>query len=116
MVHDFMTEQPVKGARAYFMHSIIQDWNDEVHTQILKSIVPAMEKGYSKILINDFVVPRSRRSLGTNVSDCELISCLGARHRTVGEHTKLYEGAGLKITGIWCHPQSLDSLIELELA
>lgn len=57
MAHDFLTEQPVKGARAYYLHSIIQDWNDEVNTQILKSIVPAMRKGYSKILINDFVVP-----------------------------------------------------------
>jgi hypothetical protein len=116
MVHDFMKEQPVKGARAYFMHSIIQDWNDEVHTQILKSIVPAMEKGYSKILINDFVVPDQGAHWAQTCLDCELMSCLGARHRTVGEHTKLYEGAGLKITGIWRHPQSLDSLIELELA
>ena len=72
--HDFMTEQPVKGsvlclsclnhsltaapgARAYYMHSIIQDWNDEVNTQILKALVPAMTKGYSKILVNDFVLP-----------------------------------------------------------
>jgi len=57
MPHDFMTEQPVKGARAYYLHSIIQDWNDEVNTEILKAIVPAMTKGYSKILVNDFVVP-----------------------------------------------------------
>lgn len=28
-----------------------------MNTQILKSIVPAMKKGYSKILVNDFVVP-----------------------------------------------------------
>ena len=39
------------------MHSIIQDWNDEVNTQILKSLVPAMTPGYSKILVNDFVLP-----------------------------------------------------------
>jgi hypothetical protein len=57
MAHDFMTEQPVKGARAYYLHSIIQDWNDEVNTEILKAIVPAMERGYSKVLVNDFVVP-----------------------------------------------------------
>ncbi|KAI4663170.1 uncharacterized protein J4E88_010805 [Alternaria novae-zelandiae] len=57
MSHDFMTEQPVKGARAYYLHSIIQDWNDDVNSQILKAIVPAMTKGYSKVLVNDFVVP-----------------------------------------------------------
>jgi hypothetical protein len=57
MAHDFMTEQPVKGARAYYLHSIIQDWNDEVNTDIMKAIVPAMKRGYSKVLVNDFVVP-----------------------------------------------------------
>lgn len=44
------------------------------------------------------------------------MASLGARHRTEAGHKALYEGAGLKITGIWRHPHSLDSLIELELA
>lgn len=44
------------------------------------------------------------------------MASLGARHRTEKEHRDLYESAGLKTSGIWRHPQSLDSLIELELA
>jgi hypothetical protein len=116
MAHDFLTEQPVKGARAYFLHSIIQDWNDEVNTQILKSIVPAMTRGYSKVLVNDFVVPNQGAHWAQTCLDWELMASLGARHRTETEHQKLYEGAGLKITGLWRHPQSLDALIELELA
>jgi len=116
MAHDFMTEQPVKGARAYFLHSIIQDWNDEVNSQILRAVVPAMKKGYSKILVNDFVVPNQGAHWAQTCLDWELMASLGARHRTEAEHKKLYEGVGLKITGIWSHPQSLDSLIELELA
>jgi hypothetical protein len=110
--HDFLTEQPVKGARAYYLHSIIQDWNDEVNTQILKAIVPAMKKGYSKILVNDFVVPNQGAHWAQTCLDWELMVSLGARHRTEAEHKKLYEGAGLKITGFW----RLDALIELELA
>jgi hypothetical protein len=116
MAHDFLTEQPVKGARAYYLHSIIQDWNDKVNTDILKAIVPAMEKGYSKILINDFVVPNQGAHWAQTCLDWELMASLGARHRTEAEHKKMYEGAGLTITGIWRHPQSLDALIELELA
>lgn len=57
MAHDFLVEQPVKGARSYYQHSIIQDWNDEVNAKILEAIIPAMERGYSKILVNNFVVP-----------------------------------------------------------
>ncbi|KAF1842293.1 O-methyltransferase [Cucurbitaria berberidis CBS 394.84] len=116
MAHDFLTEQPVKGARAYYLHSIIQDWNNEVNTQILKAIVPAMKKGYSKVLVNDFVVPNQGAHWAQTCLDWELMASLGARHRTETEHRQLYEGAGLKITGIFQHPNSLDSLIELELA
>ncbi|KAJ4355704.1 uncharacterized protein N0V89_003724 [Didymosphaeria variabile] len=116
MSHDFLTEQPVKGARAYYLHSIIQDWSDDVNTQILKAIVPAMKKGYSKVLINDFVVPNQGAAWPQTALDWELMASLGARHRTVAEHTEMYEGAGLKINGIWRHPHSLDSVIELELA
>jgi hypothetical protein len=116
MSHDFLTEQPVTGARAYYLHSIIQDWNDDVNTQILKAIVPAMKKGYSKILVNDFVVPNEGAHWAQTCLDWELMASLGARHRTEAEHRKMYEGAGLKIMGLWRHPQSLDALYELELA
>jgi hypothetical protein len=116
MAHDFLTPQPVKGARAYYLHSIIQDWNDEVNTQILKAVVPAMQKGYSKILVNDFVVPNQGAHWAQTCLDWELMASLGARHRTEAEHERLYQGAGLKITGLWRHPQCLDALIELELA
>ncbi|KAL6151324.1 hypothetical protein ACJBU6_10309 [Exserohilum turcicum] len=74
MAHDFMTEQPVKGARAYYLHSIIQDWNDQVNTHILKSIVPAMKKGYSKLLVNDFVVP-SRGAHWAQSKSCPCLAC-----------------------------------------
>ena len=87
-----------------------------MNTQILKAIVPAMKKGYSKVLINDFVVPNQGAAWPQTALDWELMASLGARHRTETEHKKLYDGVGLKITGIWRHPHSLDSLIELELA
>ena len=106
----------MKGARAYYLHSIIQDWNDEMNTQILKAIVPAMHKDYYKILINGFVVPTDGARWAQTCLDRELMVSLGARHRTEAEHRKLYEGAGLKITGLWRHPQCLDALIELEVA
>ena len=104
------------GARAYYLHSIVQDWSDEVNAKILSAIVPAMKRGYSKVLINDFVVPNQGAAWPQTALDWELMASLGARHRTVAEHHELYEGVGLKVVGIWRHPHSLDSLIELELA
>ncbi|OGM43362.1 hypothetical protein ABOM_008722 [Aspergillus bombycis] len=57
MAHDFFTAQPVKGARAYYMHWILHDWRDEQAHRILGNIVDAMEPGYSQLIINDQIIP-----------------------------------------------------------
>lgn len=116
LCHERILELIAPAARAYFLHSIIQDWSDDINTTILSAIVPAMKRGYSKVLINDFVVPNQGAHWSQTALDWELMASLGARHRTVAEHAALYAGAGLKMTGIWTHAHSLDSLIELELA
>lgn len=54
-VHDFFTPQPIRGARAYFMRSVLHDWPDEQCRKILGHLKGAMEPGYSKILISDCV-------------------------------------------------------------
>ncbi|KAK8069583.1 hypothetical protein PG994_006199 [Apiospora phragmitis] len=51
--HDFFTPQPVKGARAYFMRTVLHDWPDEQCRKILTQLKDAMEPGYSRILISD---------------------------------------------------------------
>ncbi|KAH8707040.1 hypothetical protein GQ44DRAFT_731924 [Phaeosphaeriaceae sp. PMI808] len=79
------------------------------------AIVPSMAKGYSKVLVNDFVVPNQDVHWKQTCLDWELMASLGVWHRTEAEHKKLYERAGLKVIGIWGRPTSADSLIELEL-
>lgn len=54
-VHDFFTPQPVRGARAYFMRSVLHDWPEELCRTILGHLRDAMEPGYSRILISDCV-------------------------------------------------------------
>lgn len=56
-VHDFFTPQPIKGARAYFMRSVLHDWPDDHCRKILGHIKDVMEPGYSRILISDCVRP-----------------------------------------------------------
>ncbi|KAK8053052.1 hypothetical protein PG996_012353 [Apiospora saccharicola] len=114
MSHDFLTEQPIKGARAYYLHSIIQDWDDETNIKILQALVPAMKKGYSKILINDYVIPNVGAHWLQTSLDCELMSTLGARHRTEAEMRNMIKGAGLTVVGIYRHPLSLDCVVEVE--
>lgn len=54
-VHDFFTPQPIRGARAYFMRSVLHDWPDEQCRTILEHLRDAMEPDYSRILISDCV-------------------------------------------------------------
>lgn len=43
--HDFFTEQPVKSARTYLLHSILHNWDDRDCLQILKNLIPALKPG-----------------------------------------------------------------------
>ncbi|KAK7943539.1 Demethylsterigmatocystin 6-O-methyltransferase [Apiospora aurea] len=115
MGHDFLNEQPVKGARAYYLHSIIQDWDDDTNIRILRSLLPAMRRGYSKILINDYIIPNEGAHWLQTSLDCNLMSTLGARHRTEAEMRKMIDGAGLAVKGIFRHPLSLDCVVEIEI-
>jgi len=115
MVHDFLTPQPIQGARAYYMHSILHDWNDDDCRTILGQLKPALEPGYSKILIQEMVVPDMGAHWQLTSLDWELLTHLGGRERTESEWRNLIESAGLKVSGIYKHPQSQDSLMEVDL-
>ncbi|CAI7584217.1 unnamed protein product [Penicillium manginii] len=116
MVHDFYTPQPIKGARAYFLHSILHDWNDAICQDILSKIVSAMAPGYSKILINENVVPDRGAHWQATSLDFIMMVDLAAKERTEKQWHSLIESVGLKVTKIWTRIDSAESLIECDLA
>lgn len=104
------------GARAYYMHSVLHDWPDEKCIEILKNIVPAMKPGYSKILINENVIPETNAYWETTSLDIIMMSDFASSERTAGNWHSLVEAAGLKISKIWTVQRGVESLIECELA
>lgn len=56
MVHDFLTEQPVRGVSAFIFRWILHNWSDEYCIKILRNLIPALEPG-AKIIVNDTVLP-----------------------------------------------------------
>ncbi|GLB03880.1 hypothetical protein AtubIFM57258_009127 [Aspergillus tubingensis] len=115
MAHNFFTEQPVKGARVYYMHSVLHDWPDDVCGQILSNLIPAMKPGYSKLLINEYVVPSLDAHFETTSLDMIMMS-IASGERTEKHWTTLIESAGLKVVKIWTVEKGVESLIECELA
>ncbi|KAL8644997.1 MAG: hypothetical protein Q9226_007497, partial [Calogaya cf. arnoldii] len=112
MTHDFFTRQPVQGARAYYLHSVLHDWDDASCLAILENLVSAMEKNYSKILINELVVPDRSASWSVTSMDWLMLALGAVKERTESDWRTLIGQAGLKVTGVWMEEQGSESLIE----
>lgn len=115
MEYDFFTPQPIKGARAYYLHSVLHDWSNEKCADIIANLKPAMTKGYSKLLITEHVIPDQGANWISTTLDMIMMCCFAGSERTVKDWEKLLGDAGFKITSIkGCEPGT-ESLIEAEL-
>ena len=107
----------VTGARAYYMHSVLHDWPDDVCESNLSRVKEAMKPGYSKQLINENVIPTTGAWWESSALDMTMLALLSARERTEADWYELVEKrAGLKIVNIWSAGRGVESLIEVERA
>ncbi|OTB02433.1 hypothetical protein M426DRAFT_322710 [Hypoxylon sp. CI-4A] len=114
--HDFFTPQPVKNARAYYLHSVLHDWGDDDCVKILEQLRPALKSGYSRLLINEIIVPDRNPTWPVTSMD-QLVFILGAmRERTQADWENIVKRAGFKIVKVYNYEMGSESLIEAELA
>lgn len=117
MVMDFFSEQPVVGARTYFLHSILHDWPDDRCVDIVTHIMGAMKPGYSRLIVNEHVIPAVGANWEATYVDIYMMGMFGGRERTEEDWRILLEGrCGLKIRGIWNPGKGVEGVIECELA
>lgn len=111
-VHDFFTPQPVHGARAYYLHSVLHDWGDDDCVKILQQLKPAMKKDYSKLLLNELVVPDEGANWSITSMD-QLVFVLGAmKERTETQWKGVLQRAGYSVVQIFKYEMGTESLIE----
>jgi hypothetical protein len=96
------------------MHAVLHDWSDETSVKILKQTAAVMKRGYSKILINDIVIPTTDASCYQVAMDC-LVLQASANERTEAVWRKVIEDAGLKLVKIWPDGRGYESVVEAEL-
>ncbi len=134
--YNFHTEQPIKGefdrpsdnqgrgglltgcrgARAYYLHSVLHDWPDDVSARILARVKEAMKPGYSRLLISENIIPTQKAHWETTALDIMMFTLSSARERTEAEWYHLIEDlSGLTITQIWHTAKGVESMIECEL-
>ena len=116
MAHDFFKPQPIVGAKAYYMKMVLHDWPDAQVKQILENLKPALKPGYSKILINEMVIPATNADWFSASLDMIMMLCHSATERREQVWHDVVESAGLKIRKIWTCGQAPEKLIEVVLA
>ncbi|KAI9695062.1 MAG: hypothetical protein M1820_008955 [Bogoriella megaspora] len=114
--HNFLTEQPIRGARLYFLRYVMHDWPQETKIQILTRLREAMVPVYSRLIINEWIIPPKGASRFMASQGFNMGMSFGGMERTEELHRQYIEGSGLTITGIW-HPgdRISESVIEVQL-
>ncbi|KAL6365452.1 hypothetical protein LRP88_01446 [Fusarium phalaenopsidis] len=102
--HDFMEEQPIKGAKAYFMRMILHDYADPTSTRILSRLAEAMSPD-SRVLICEMVLPPrvGEADFASAVLD-QAVMTMGGKERTEEGFKKILEAAGLELIHTWRVP------------
>ena len=90
----------------------MHDWPDDRCHVILKHIASAMTKGYSKVLINEMVLPNRGASMIATQVDLTMLSAVGAMERTEAQWRELLGSSGLEIEKIWSVSQEAECIIE----
>ncbi|CEL09268.1 hypothetical protein ASPCAL12407 [Aspergillus calidoustus] len=112
--HDMFTPQPVKGARIYMVKHVLHNWPDNEALTILRNIATAMTPGYSKLWIQDSVVPDTGADKKVVALDIAMLGFHGALERNREQWTTLLGAAGFKIIDLPVLPDGY-GLIEAEL-
>ena len=98
--HDFFQPQPIKGALAYLFRHVLHDWPDEQALAILRQTTPALERGKSRILVAERVLPDMGCSQVDANWDLIMMRHLG-RERTESQWHEMLLSAGLRVEKIW---------------
>ena len=115
MAYNFFEEQPIKGARAYYLRSVCHDWDDASCEKILGNTAKAMEPGYSRILIDEYVLPDTNAPIRGSSLDFLMMMFCGGIERTRSQWDTLLGRCGLDIVKVWGGRTDYEQIIEAKL-
>ncbi|KAJ5085888.1 hypothetical protein N7532_010659 [Penicillium argentinense] len=104
--YNFFEPQPVRGARVYFMRTVLHDWPDRQAAQILGRVRDAMSDE-SILLISETLLPESGVLLSSVISDMQMMGSFASLERTEEQWRTLLEDCGFELVSVWL-PQECD--------
>lgn len=97
------------------MHYILHDWDDDNCIEILKNTASAMTKGYSKLYLNEWILPGVGCSLYEASIDINMMINFGGMERSKGQWQELLTRSGLKLEKFWQNPGFGEGIVEASL-
>ncbi|KAH8744648.1 S-adenosyl-L-methionine-dependent methyltransferase [Hyaloscypha finlandica] len=98
--YDFFNEQPVKGAKAYYLRTVLHDWPDKQARQILTRVREAMAPD-SILLINETMLPESNVALSSAQADLTMMVSFASLERTKEQFAALLNDSGFELVKVW---------------
>ncbi|KAH7406374.1 S-adenosyl-L-methionine-dependent methyltransferase [Phaeosphaeria sp. MPI-PUGE-AT-0046c] len=100
--HDFFKPQPesVRGAKAYYLRTVLHDWPDKQASTIIRHIKDVMVED-SILLINENMLPESGVSLYQAELDIAMMTYFSSLDRTEKQFKALLEDEGFECTGTY---------------
>ncbi|OSS47293.1 hypothetical protein B5807_09921 [Epicoccum nigrum] len=112
---DFFQDQVISDSRIYFMKFVLHDWSDEKCLAILKNVTSSMERGYSQLIIEDFILLPTGAALLPTLFDMQMITFLAGMEQTEKQWCVLLDRAGLIIDGFHQPPGDGTGIIVTQL-
>jgi len=112
--YDFFNEQPVKGAKAYYLRTVLHDWPDKQVLLILARVREAMAPD-SLLLINETILPESNVALSSAQADLTMMVSFASLERTREQFETLLNDSGFELVKVWmpkCFEASSAALAE----
>ncbi|KAJ5782743.1 hypothetical protein N7457_004517 [Penicillium paradoxum] len=107
--------QPVHGARVYYFKTVLHDWSDEKARVILRNLIPAMKRGYSKIICEEHVLPDSNAPGLPCMTDIAVMAFCSGLERTRKRWIDLFTSVGLQVSKFWVREGDGFDIVEAEL-
>jgi len=114
--HDFFTPQPVRGAKAYYLRTVLHDWPDKQAHEILRHVREAMVGEESVLLVNETCLAEKGVGLMEAELDMSMMVLFASLERTEAQWRELLEGAGFRVLGVWRPESGSGALFEAVVA
>lgn len=99
--HNMFKQQPITGARAYYMRTVLHDFPDKQALDSLARVRDAMTED-SVLFVHEHTMPSGLEAPAIAATlDIHMMEIFSSLERTEKEWTALLEKAGFKVVNIW---------------